>query len=213
MRNLNRRSRGGAIVEFALVSAFILVPLVLGLLSIGFALSRSLQVAQLTRDVGRMFVRGVDFAEQPNQDLITGSAARPNQPGLAQGLGMAGNGGNATGGTTGNGEVVFSVMLRMPTTCGCSNSGRIVVTRRIVVGNKNLYTTTFGNPDSNIISASTGAVTNYANEVSARADGFSSVVNLGNGELAYLVESKFNYPDLAMPGVLTNPGVYWRAVF
>jgi len=87
------------------------------------------------------------------------------------------------------------------------------VTRRIVVGNRNLYTTTFGNPTADIVSATTGAVINYANAVSARADAFSSVVNLSGGELGYLVESKFNFPDLAMPGVISNPGVYWRTVF
>jgi hypothetical protein len=213
MRSSDSRSRGGAIIEFVLVTSFILVPLILGLLSIGFTLSRSLQAAQLTRDVGRMFVRGVDFSAQPNQDLITGSAARPNQPGLAQGMGMAGNGGNATGGSTGNGVVILSVMLRMPATCGCANSGRIVVTRRIIVGNKDLYNTSFGHQAPGLVDSETGNVFNYGNNATAQADGFSSVVNLSEGELAFLVESKFNFPDLAMPGLLENPGVYWRAIF
>ena len=87
------------------------------------------------------------------------------------------------------------------------------MTRRIVVGNKLLYATTFGNPTPDIINPTTGAVLNYANAVAARADAFSSVVNLSSGELGYLVESKFNFPDLAMPGIITNPGVYWRTVF
>jgi hypothetical protein len=200
-------------VEFVLVAAFFYVPLILGLLSIGFALSRSIQVANLTRDVGRMYVRGVDFAEQANQDLITGSASRPDLPPLAQGLGMMGNGGNATGGTSGNGELILSTFTRMSSTCGCANSGRIVLTRRIVVGNKNLYTTAYANPASGVIDSQTGNVADYANETTARADGFSTIVNLGSGELAYFVEAKFNYPDLAMPGVLTNPGVYWRVAF
>jgi len=200
-------------VEFVLVAAFFFVPLILGLLTIGFALTRSIQVANLTRDAGRMYVRGVDFAEQANQDLITGSASRPNLPPLAQGLGMEGNGGNATGGTSGNGELIFSTFTRMSSTCGCANAGRIVLTRRIVVGNKNLYTTAHGNPASGVIDSQNGNVANYANEVTARADGFSGVVNLASGELAYFIEAKFNYPDLAMPGVLTNPGVYWSAVF
>ncbi len=109
------RRRGSATVEFVLVGAFFLVPLILGLMSVGFALSRSLQVAQLTRDVGRMQVRGIDFSQTPNQELITGSASRPNLPPLARGLGMVGNGAtrNATGGTTGNGELVLSVMTRV----------------------------------------------------------------------------------------------------
>jgi hypothetical protein len=213
MRHPSSRRQGSVIVEFVLVATFLLVPLILGLLSVGFALSRSIQVAQVTRDVGRMFVRGVDFSEQANQDMITGSAARPNQPGLAQGLGMAGNGGNATGGTSGNGEMILSTLTRMSTTCNCTNSGRIVLARRVVVGNKNLHTSAYGNPASGVINSQTGIVPNYANEVTARADGFSIVVNLSSGELAYFVETKFNFPDLAMPGILTNPGVYWNAVF
>ena len=45
MRHPSSRRQGSAIVEFVLVAAFLLVPLILGLLSIGFALSRSIQVA------------------------------------------------------------------------------------------------------------------------------------------------------------------------
>ena len=52
-----------------------------------------------------------------------------------------------------------------------------------------------------------------ANEITARASSFSSIINLGSSELAYMVESKFIYPDLAMAGVFTNPEVFWRVVF
>jgi len=182
-------------------------------MTIGFALNRSLQVAQLTRDVGRMFVRGVDFSELPNQELIVGSASRPQIPALARGLGMAAPNGTATGGTTGNGVLVFSILTRMPSNCGCSNAGLIVLTRRIIVGNKTLYTSPYGNPTATLINTSTGAVSNYANEVTARASSFASILNLGSSELAYMVESKFVYPDLAMAGIFTSPEVFWRVVF
>jgi len=213
MRNRSSRRQGSAYVEFVLVGTFLLVPLILGLLSIGFTLSRSLQAAQLTRDIGRMFVRGVDFSEQANQDLITGSASRPNLPPLARGLGMAGNGGNATGGTAGNGVLVLSTLTRLATTCGCGNAGRIVLSRRVVVGNKDLHTSPYGNPTADLVNSQTGAIRDYAHQAAARADGFSSVVNLSSGELGYLVESRFNFPDLALAGVLANPGVSWQVVF
>jgi hypothetical protein len=160
-----------------------------------------------------MVVRGVDFSEQANQDLITGSSSRPNLPALARGLGMAGNGGNATGGTSGSGVLVLSTMTRLSDTCGCSNAGYIVVSRRIVVGNKNLFTTGFGSPATGLIDEQTGIVSNHANDVTARADNFSSVVNLASGEMGYMVEAKFNFPELAIPGILSNPGVFWRSVF
>jgi hypothetical protein len=209
------RRRGSATVEFVLVGAFLLVPLILGLMSIGFALSRSLQVTQLTRDVGRMQVRGIDFSQIPNQELIIGSPSRPNMPPLARGLGMTGNGTsrNSTGGTTGNGEIVLSIMTKVPQGCGCTNAGRVVVTRRIVVGNKNLSTSAYGSPTSSLINATTGTVSNYTTDASARADNFSNVVNLDSGEFAFLVESIFSFPDLAIAGVMPNPGMKTSAVF
>ncbi len=213
MRRRKSDRRGQALIEFVLMGAFILVPLVVGLISVGFALNRSLQVAQVTRDVGRMFVRGVDFAELANQQLITGSTSRPNLPALARGLGMAPATGTATGGTTGNGELIFSIYTRMPSNCGCANANMIVLTRRIVVGNRNLYTSTYGNPTSTLVNSATGAVSNYANEVSARANSLSTIVNLASMEMAYMVESRFIYPDLAMAGILPDPGVFWRVVF
>ncbi len=213
MVHARSKESGSGYVEFVLVAAFLLIPLILGLMSVGFVLTRSLQVAQLTRDVGRMVVRGVDFSEQASQDLITGSAARPNLPALAGGLGMQGNGGNATGGTAGNGVLVISTYTRMSSTCGCANAGYIVLSRRIVIGNRNLFTSSYGAPASGLVNASTGVISNYVNEVSARAGTFSDIVNLANNELAYMVEAKFVFPDLALAGVLPNPGVFWRAVF
>jgi hypothetical protein len=213
MPSRRNRQRGSIYVEFVLVATFWFIPLVLGLLSVGFTLTRALQVAQLTRDVGRMYVRGVDFSLQANQDLVTGSASRPNLPPMARGLGMQGNGGNATGGTSGNGVLVLTTLTRISNTCGCNNAGHIVLSRRIVIGNNTLFTSSFGTPSAGLINSATGSVSNYSSDVSARADGFSSVVNLDTGELAFVAESKFNFPDLAMPAVLPNPGVSWQAVF
>jgi hypothetical protein len=212
---ISRRSRrrGSAIIEFVLVGAFFLLPMILGLLSVGFALSRSLQVAQLTRDVGRMAVRGVDFAVNANQELIVGSVSRPNLPPLAGGLGMRPNGGNVTGGTSGNGVLVFSTLSKVSDSCNCSNSGQIVLTKRVVVGNKTLFTSTYGSPSAGVIDADSGAIINYPNEVSARASSFSSVVDLSSGEFAYLVEARFTFPDLSIPGIYSTPAVSWLSVF
>jgi hypothetical protein len=200
-------------VEFVLVAAFFFVPLILGLLSYGFSLSRSLHVAQLSRDVGRMFVRGVDFSEQGNQELLTGSSSRRNLPALAAGLGLQINGTSAIGSTSGNGVLILSTLTRMPSTCNCVNADRIVLTRRVVVGNRNLFSSSFGAPAATLVDAPTGIVRNYASDPSARADSFSSVVNLSGGELAYLIETRFRFPDLAIPGFYSDPGTTWRSVF
>jgi hypothetical protein len=207
------RRLGSAFVEFVLVQAFFLVPLILGLLSVGFALTRSLQVAQLTRDVGRMSVRGVDFSEPANQELIVGSASRPALPALAAGLGMSGTIRDARGGTSGTGVLVLSSLTRVPDTCSCNNAGQIVLSRRIVVGNNDLFTSSFGNPAPGLVDDDTGLVKNYMNNPTTRAADFSNIVNLASGEVAYLVETRFIFPELAIPGILPNPGVFWRSVF
>jgi hypothetical protein len=204
---------GSAAIEFVLVGAFFFTPVILGLVSVGFTLTRSLQAANLTRDVGRMFVRGVDFSTQSNQDLLTGSPSKPNLPVLSRGLGMRGNGGNATGGSSGNGVLILSVLSKASSTCGCSNAGHVVLARRIVVGNKTLFTSAYGNPTASLINQSTGAVSNYTNDVTARADNFSGIITLGDSELAYMVETKFVFPDLAISGVFPTPNVFWRSVF
>jgi hypothetical protein len=213
MNHKRRADAGSVMIEFVLVASCFFIPLVLGLMSIGFALTRALQVASLTRDVGRMAVRGVDFSLLPNQELITGSSTRPNLPPMASGLGMQPNGGNVTGGVSGMGVLVLSTFTRASATCGCDNAGMIVLTRRIVIGNKTLFTSTFGTPTSTLVNPSTGVVANYLNEVTARANTFASIVNLSNNEQAHMVESMFSFQDLAIGGLYSNPGVFWRAVF
>lgn len=167
----------------------------------------------MTRDVGRMAVRGLDFSVPANQELIVGSASRPNLPPMALGLGMQPNGGNVTGSISGNGVLVLSTLTRISTTCGCSNSDQIVVAKRVVIGNNTLFTSAYGAPSASAINSDTGAVTNYANDATARASSFGSVVNLSSGEFAYVVEAKFRFPDLTIPGLYSAPAVSWLSVF
>jgi hypothetical protein len=77
---IQRRNAGSSTIEFVLVASLFLVPLLLGLFSVGLGLIRDMQGVQLTRDVGHMWARGVDFSTQANQDLL---ATR-----LAQGLSL-----------------------------------------------------------------------------------------------------------------------------
>ena len=114
----SQRRKGSSTIEFVLVSSVFLVPLLLGLFSVGFGLIRDMQGVQLTRDVGHMWARGVDFSTQANQDLL---ATR-----LAQGLSLVSNSGNVTGGTTGNGVVILSIFTNIGAgTCGGCNNGAI----------------------------------------------------------------------------------------
>ena len=203
----NRRRKGSSTIEFVLVASMFLVPLLLGLFSVGFGLIRDMQGVQLTRDVGHMWARGVDFSTQANQDLL---ATR-----LAQGLSLVSNSGNVTGGTIGNGVVILSIFTNIGAgTCGgCNNGGHTVLVRRVIIGNRNKYTSTYGAPDAGLVNTDTGAIQNYSTDVSARADNFNNVLALNAGEITYFAESYFTSPDLALPGLFPGLAAYSSAVF
>ncbi len=202
-----RRNAGSSTIEFVLIASFFLVPLLLGLFSVGFGLIRDMQGVQLTRDVGHMWARGVDFSTQANQDLL---ATR-----LAQGLSLVSNNGTINGGTTGNGVVVLSIFTNLSAAqcSNCNNAGHTVVVRRIIIGNNTKFTTSYGSPDSGLLNQDTGAISNYAGDASARADNFNNVLALNPGEIAYFAESYFTSPDLALPGLFPGLAAYSNAVF
>jgi hypothetical protein len=201
-----RRRRGSSTIEFVLVSSLFLVPLILGLFSVGFGLIRAMSGIQLTRDVGHMWAGGVDFSKQANQNLMASQ--------LAQGLSIVSNSGNVTGGTTGNGVVVFSIYTNLGNSCPtCANANHIVLIRRVVVGNKTVFTSAYGVPLASSVNATTGDITNYSNDISARADNFTNLMALNAGEIAYYTESFFTAPDLALPGLFPGLAMYSNAIF
>ena len=201
----NQRERGSTMIEFTLVSSLFLVPLLIGTFTYGFALIRSSEAVQLTRDVGHMYSRGVDFSTQANQNLMATS--------LAQGLNVVANNGNVTGGSTGNGVVVLSTLIYLNSGT-CSNcGGHVVVMRRIVIGNNGIFTTLYGNPNPGII-ASSGDVTNYMTDASAQADALKNLMpTISDQQIAYLAESYVTAPDLALPGVFGGLATYQNAIF
>jgi hypothetical protein len=201
-----RRRRGSSTIEFVLVSSLFLVPLILGLFSVGFGLIRAMSGIQLTRDVGHMWAGGVDFSKQANQNLMASQ--------LAQGLSIVSNSGNVTGGNTGNGVVVFSIYTNLGNSCPtCTNANHIVLMRRVVVGNNTVFTSAYGVPLASSVNATSGDITNYSNDVSARADNFTNLMSLNAGEIAYFTESFFTAPDLALPGLFPGLAMYSNAIF
>jgi Flp pilus assembly protein TadG len=201
-RPRSRNENGNAYIEFVLVSSFFFVPLVLGMITVGIAVTRNFQVNQLTRDVGHMMAKGVDFSQQPNQSLVAND--------LANGLSLQANSGNVTGSATGNGVLVLSVFQSLTSSCGCNNAGHTVVVNRIVIGNNMLYTSPFGSPTS---IDSNGSVPGYANDTGAQADNVSSVIAVPANGLAYMAEGDFAFKDLGVVGFITNLGAFNRAVF
>lgn len=198
----NENEKGNAYIEFVLVASFLFVPLVLGMITLGIAVLRNYQVNQVTRDVGHMMAKGVDFSQQSNQNLVAND--------LANGLSLQANNGSVTGSTSGNGVVVLSTFESLSSSCGCLNGGHVVVVSRIVIGNNTLYSSPFGSPAS--IGAN-GAVANYTSDTNARADNVSSVITVSAGGLAYMAEGDFAFRDLGVVGFVTNLGAFNRAVF
>lgn len=194
--------KGSIYIEFVLVASFFFVPLVLGMITLGIAVLRNYQVNQLTRDVGHMMAKGVDFSQQANQNLAVND--------LANGLSMQANTGNVTGSSSGNGVLVLTTFESLTSACGCANAGHVVVVNRIVIGNNMLYTSPFGSPAS---IGTNGEVANFTSDTGARADNVSSVISVGTGGLAYMSEGDFAFKDLGVVGFITNLGAFNRAVF
>jgi Flp pilus assembly protein TadG len=198
----SRRQRGNELIEFALVASFLL-PFLFGTVVVGLNLGRSVQVTQVSRDAGHMYSRSVDFSEAANQTLIER---------LAQGLDI-----HVTGGT---GVVILStVMYAGQAQCdaaglagsACTNLNQPVFIHRIVVGNASARSSAFGTPSASIVDSS-GHVSNYLTNTTARATGFNAVLPLSAGDIAYVSEVYVPSVDYGLPGY-TSTGVYSRTVF
>ncbi len=200
-----KQQRGNTIVEFAVATMFLL-PLLLGTVNVGMNLSRSIQVTQLSRDAGHMFVRFVDFSEPGNQDLIVR---------LATGLGMTRTGGNAK-------VILTRVMMIGADECAagglqvqeCTNYMLPVITQQIIIGNAALSPSALGEPPSNLKdSKGEISMSDYLTDVRTRAVGFNSILALQPGELAYVAEAVAEAPDLSFPGFFEQTRVYSRTIY
>ncbi len=204
-KSQNRSERGNSLIEFSLVIVFLL-PIMFGVFSVGMSLTKSVQAAVVARDSGSMFMRYVDFSVAQNKELIVR---------VSRGLGMTVN--------SGNGTVILTQIMKagtaqcVPTyssTAACPNFNRHVMIKRIVIGNSTLTSSSFGTPASSIIT-SDGSITtnNYLANSTARADAFDAIMNLGDGEFAFVAEAYFRTPELDLPGYRTNTYVYQRSIF
>jgi len=198
--------RGSSAIEFAFCS-LVLMPLLLGGLSVGFNLVRAAQVAQFTDDAGHQYAYGIDFTQASAQQLLVK---------LATGLNFSLNGGT--------GEVIFSNILMVgpndctagglqPNTGSCPNLNQAVYTRWFRVGNTTLFTSTFGAPTT--ADPTTGIISSasYLVSSSSRANGITNVIPLSASQSIYLTEVYFSSSDYNITGFITGSGVYARAIF
>jgi Flp pilus assembly protein TadG len=207
MRRLKRR-RGVAIVEFTLSMIF-LIPLLLGTFIFGFRLIRSLSMVQITRDLGHMYVRGINFRNAgPQQNAQT----------LAQGFDLS---------VTGTSLVILSrVKVIQQADCDaanavpptplppgqpCANQNLPVFMEQLTVGNTANGTSSFGTPP--LQADKTVSVRDQGRTIGAVAAGFSTAMTLNGGEYAYVAEMVNLTPDLNIPGFSGRPQVYSRSIF
>ena len=205
MKSQRKAKRGVSNIEFALVLATLITPILLGVFIFGASLVREVQAIQVGRETAELYSRNIDFSQQGNQDIVTNY--------VAVGLGMQGNAGNVSGGTAGNGLVVFSTYTRNNTT-GATNNNHVVVANRIVVGNKNLYTSVFGNPSpADIATDGSIAQANQDAHITDRADNVANLITLSGGSSVRMVEVYFKTIALSLNALSTGGGHYSRAIF
>ncbi|MFN7997532.1 MAG: hypothetical protein U0Q18_28195 [Bryobacteraceae bacterium] len=201
------RNAGTVTIEFTFSTLFWVV-LLMGLSTTGLNLIRSLQITHISRDAGHLYAYGLDFTQSGDQNLLIQ---------LCSGLNVTTTGGN--------GVFLFSTVMYIDAaqctasglqanTTSCPNLGQSVFTQRLVVGNSSLYASKFGTPSASIV-ASDGliATSDYLRNTSARAVGFTSLLPMTGGKLAYLTETYFSSPDFDWRGYMTNTGVYANAIF
>ncbi|MCS7041553.1 MAG: hypothetical protein NZR01_02045 [Bryobacteraceae bacterium] len=204
-RRATRGRRGNSLIEFALVFA-LLMPLYVWMLVFGLDLRRLMQVTQVSRDAGHMFARGVDFSLAGNQNVLVR---------LAAGMNMTRTGGS--------GVVILTRVLKVGaqectdggvSLASCANLGQAVITQRVVVGNANLRPSKIGTPPPSLLNPD-GTVdpAKYLTQTSARASNFNSILNLADGETAYVAESWFESPVKDFPTMNNRGPIYARTIF
>ena len=187
MRRPSIDSVGAAIPLYALGAVF-LVPLTIGVVLVSSNADQGGRANEISRDLASMYAQGVDFSQDDNRNI----AMR-----VAEGMGM----------DPSQGVVILS-KIRVVSGADCSaapecvNSGRAVVTQRYVLGNAGLRGSAFGTPAR--LDRGTGNVTDWANDLSARAQDLS--VTPKPGEITYAAEC---YLSSREPGA----GVYSRVMF
>lgn len=206
--NRKNTRRGSAAIEFALVM-ICAIPLLFGTVAMGITIGRAVEAIQVSRDVGHMYSLGVDFTSASAQQL----AAQ-----LGQGFDLS---------SSGNAVLIFSEITTVfQADCNaasmstqCTNVGQPVFMQRIVIGNSSLKTSAFGTPPSQYINAQGNiSSTDYFQQSSLVANGFSSIITQNDGDVAYVVEGFFTMPDLNFlaPGFLQSNsvgGMYARGIF
>ena len=212
----SKARRGVAVMEFTF-SLMFLIPLLTGILVFGFKLIRSLEMTQVTRDLGAMYLRGVDFRSAVAQT----TAAK-----LAANFDMTANGTSVV--------VLSKVKLVTTADCiaanaaipvvagnNCVNLNKLVFVEQLKVGNPTAGSSAFGTPPVQAAGCTplgpgtpciyTVTIKDQGRTASAQANNFA--MTLLAGEFAYVAEMVNLTNEFTIPGVGGGPQVYARAIF
>jgi hypothetical protein len=205
------RQRGYEILEFGLM-AILLVPAFLWVFINGMNMIRLIQCNQVCRDIGNLYIHGVDYTTYQAQQV---AATLAQGYGLNIGSSFTGNNA-ANDGNGGSGLIILSEIMyvgssacsAVPSGTTCTNSGKYVYIQRLDFGNKSLLingnsvASAIGTPSSATIN-SEGYVQNYLTDANAVAPNAGTYITLGDTQVAYVSETFFASPTLsfsAYPG-------------
>lgn len=210
--------RGTAVLEFTLALMF-LVPLVLGTLVFGFRLIRAIEMDQIVRDIGHIYIRGnVDFTASSGQTLAQT---------ISHGFNLSSNG---------TAVLVLSTIRivqqsdcdagnpKKPAGTACANLNNPVFTEQIKIGNTNLsingtsiHASAFGSPplqsDGSVSAADMANTASACAGNTAATTGFAKLLTLNANEVAYLTEMFNATAELNIVGLSGAPQVYARSIF
>jgi hypothetical protein len=221
--SMKRKSResGSAILELAIVFPF-LTTLFFGTVALGIMMGRYIQAVQVARDVAHMYSDGVDFSKPASQNIVLQ---------LTAGTGMTAAGGN--------GVIILSKVASIYQadcdaanfTNNCVNKNLPVFAQRVTIGNTGLRASFFGTPSAGILDAAGNIAPSLYlqnTDASVRTTNFETVLDdavkratgssptppaQAQGEVAYLCEVFFTYPDIGFLGTSTAGGAYARFIF
>jgi hypothetical protein len=235
-----RTQSGQEIMEFGL-AAVLLVPMLIGAFVVGMNLIRSIQCNQVARDLDSMYIHGGDFSTYPLQQeaarLAQGlnlqvSSFSGNQQ---SNLGTSGNGLVTVSQIMWIGGPTSASCIAVGGSANCTNQSSFVYTQQIQFGNgslANANTVTVGQCPAAILNTSgVVAISNgsYITDARAALTGAAqsnmqslwqssaavtggTATPLTDGQVAYIVETYFQSPDLSV-GSLSGNGVYARYFF
>ncbi len=219
-RSKKERLRGSTLLEFAIVIPS-LVLLYFGTVGLGIMMGRYIQALQTCRDIAHMYSDGVDFTQTTPQNIIVQQ--------LAAGTGMTATGGNGVV-VLSQVQTVYAADCTAAGVSPCTNQGVPVFTQRVVVGNSALRTSNYGTPSAGILNSSgniSPSVYLSNSDPSVRTTGFEAALdtasaaaggsalppNQAQGDIAYVVEVFFQYPDIGFLGWSTAGGAYTSFIF